>query len=80
MEAAFLIPTFRIFVLQWRFLPRQGTNDCKPFLRRIFQPYTGGTFHPVDEVIMTPTIFTLNGTEALYLPQSCLHFSHDTNQ
>jgi hypothetical protein len=29
---------------------------------------------------MNPTIFTLNGTEALNLPQFCLHFSHDTNQ
>jgi len=76
MEAAFLIPTFRIVVVH----PCQVTTNCKPFLRLIFQPYTGGSFHPFDKVMMTPTIFTLNGTEALNLPQSCLNFSHDTDQ
>ena len=80
MEAILLIPTFRI-VVQWRALPHRGSANCKPFLRLIFQPYTGGSFHPFDEeVIMTPTNFTLNVTETLNPLQYCLRFSHDTNQ
>ena len=74
------VPSRFNWTLQWRVLTRQGTTHCIPFLRLIFQPYTGSSFNPFDEAIMTPTIFTLNGTEVLNLPQSCLHFSHDTNQ